>query len=57
MGEDVEECAVQQPVSHPPDAVVRVGGRVEDQAIAKALAARASTSALRKLRREERLNL
>jgi hypothetical protein len=39
------------------DANIWVGGRVEDHAITKALAARASTAVLRKSQRKERLLL
>jgi hypothetical protein len=55
MGEDGKGCIVEQTMPAAPDARTRVGGGMEDQAIAKALAARASTAALRKSWREERL--
>jgi hypothetical protein len=48
MGEDGKGCIVEQTMPAAPDARTRVGGGMEDQAIAKALAARASTAALRK---------
>jgi hypothetical protein len=54
MGEVREVCV---DVSVPPNASLRVGGGVVDLAIAKALATKASTIALRKSRREERLIL
>jgi hypothetical protein len=57
MGEDGEECTVERTMSAAPDAGIRVDGGVEDHAITKALAARASTAVLRKSQREELLLL
>jgi hypothetical protein len=46
---------VEVPVSQPAEGVARVGGGIEDPAIAKELALKASTAALRKQRKEDRL--
>jgi hypothetical protein len=54
MGEVREGC---EDVLVPVDAGLQVGGGVVDHAIAKAVAAKASAAALRKIRREEKLML
>jgi hypothetical protein len=55
MVDDGEGSAMDKALLDLPDGGTRVGGGVEDRAIAKALSAKASIAALRKLRRNERL--